>query len=115
MYPIGSNGASQAILDARVLVGCLRAYPDDVAQALRRYDAVRRPATCSIVLANRGFGPEMPMKLVEERTPSGFAHIDDVITPAEIAQVTEGYRATAGFALADLNNDRSLADRDYTA
>jgi 5-methylphenazine-1-carboxylate 1-monooxygenase len=113
MYPIGSNGASQAILDARVLVGCLRAYPDDVERALLRYDAVRRPATSSIVLANRGFGPEMPMKLVEERAPDGFAHIDDVITAAEISAVTEGYRATAGFALADLNSGNSLAERDY--
>jgi len=113
MYPIGSNGASQAILDARVLVGCLRAYPDDVEAALARYDHVRRPATANIVLANRGFGPEMPMKLVEERAPNGFALIDDVISPAEILQVTEGYRTTAGFALSALNHGRSLADLAY--
>ncbi len=113
MYPIGSNGASQAILDARVLVGCLRAYPDDVETALARYDQVRRPATANIVLANRGFGPEMPMKLVEERAPHGFTHIDDVISPAEILQVTEGYRTTAGFALSALNHGNSLADLAY--
>jgi len=113
MYPIGSNGASQAILDARVLVGCLRTYPDDVVTALARYDQVRRPATANIVLANRGFGPEMPMQLVEERAPHGFTHIDDVISPAEILQVTEGYRATAGFSLAALNNGNSLADLAY--
>lgn len=113
MYPIGSNGASQAILDARVLVGCLRSFPTDTAHALQRYDQIRRPATANIVLANRGFGPEMPMKLVEERAPNGFTSIDAVISPAEILQVTEGYRATAGFALADLNAGMSLADRDY--
>jgi 2-polyprenyl-6-methoxyphenol hydroxylase-like FAD-dependent oxidoreductase len=113
MYPIGSNGASQAILDARVLVGCLRAYPDDVEVALARYDQVRRPATANIVLANRGFGPEMPMKLVEARAPHGFTHIDEVISPAEILQVTEGYRATAGFSLAALNHGNSLADLAY--
>jgi hypothetical protein len=55
----------------------------------------------------------MPMKLVEERAPDGFTHIDEVISPSEILQVTEGYRATAGFALADLNAGVSLADRSY--
>jgi 2-polyprenyl-6-methoxyphenol hydroxylase-like FAD-dependent oxidoreductase len=113
MYPIGSNGASQAILDARVLVGCLQSYPDDVARALARYDEVRRPTTAKIVLANRGFGPEMPMKLVEERAPFGFMSINNIITPAEILQVTEGYRATAGFALKELNEGMSLATRRY--
>jgi 2-polyprenyl-6-methoxyphenol hydroxylase-like FAD-dependent oxidoreductase len=113
MYPIGSNGASQAILDARVLVGCLRSYPDDLERALLRYDEERRPATAAIVLANRGLGPELPMQLVEERSPDGFADIADVIAPDEIAAVTDGYRRTAGFALAALADGVSLADRDY--
>lgn len=113
MYPIGSNGASQAILDARVLTACLRSHPDDPVRALERYDEERRPATGAIVLANRGFGPELPMKLVEERAPDGFADIADVITPDEIAEVTEGYRRTAGFALAALADGVSLADRTY--
>ncbi|MFN8020562.1 MAG: flavin-dependent oxidoreductase [Acidimicrobiales bacterium] len=112
MYPIGSNGASQAILDARVLTGCLRDIDDPVA-ALERYDAERRPATAAIVLANRGFGPELPMQLVEERAPDGFDSIDDVISPDEIAQATEGYRRTAGFALQALSEGDSLADRSY--
>lgn len=113
MYPIGSNGASQAILDARVLVGCLRSYPDDPAAALERYDAIRRPATAAVVMANRGLGPEMPMQLVEERAPDGFDDIGDVISAEEIRQVTEGYRATAGFAVAELAKGVSLADRQY--
>ena len=56
MYPIGSNGASQAILDARVLAGCVRHHGDDLDTALARYEAVRRPATAAIVEANRGLG-----------------------------------------------------------
>ena len=67
MYPIGSNGASQAILDARVLAGCLRRHPDDVDLALARYESARRPATAAVVQANRGLGPELPMKIVHER------------------------------------------------
>ncbi len=112
MYPIGSNGASQAILDARVLAACVRDHPD-VVDAFDRYEAVRRPATSAIVVANRGLGPELPMQLVEERAPNGFAEIADIISPDEIAAVTEGYRRTAGFALAALTDPTSLADRRY--
>ena len=114
MYPIGSNGASQGILDARVLTGCLLAHPNDPDVALAIYDAHRRPATGAIVLANRGLGPEMPMKLVHERAPEGFTDINDVITPDEILEVTDGYRRTAGFALEALASGRSLADGDYS-
>ncbi len=115
MYPIGSNGASQGILDARVLTGCLLAHRSDPDTALAIYDAHRRPATGAIVLANRGLGPEMPMRLVHERAPDGFSSIDDVITRDEILQVTDGYRRTAGFALEALASGRSLADADYDA
>jgi len=113
MYPIGSNGASQAILDARTLTGCLRSYPDDVEHALLRYDEERRPATSAIVLANRGLGPELPMQLVEERAPDGFQSLSDVITPAEILDVTDGYRKMAGFSLQQLHDRPSLADMRY--
>jgi 2-polyprenyl-6-methoxyphenol hydroxylase-like FAD-dependent oxidoreductase len=113
MYPIGSNGASQAILDARTLAGCLSSYAGDVETALRRYDEVRRPPTSAIVMANRGLGPELPMQLVEERAPDGFASLADVITPEEILEVTDGYRKMAGFSLQQLQNRPSLADMPY--
>ncbi len=115
MYPIGSNGASQAILDARVLAGCVRRHADDLDQALAHYEASRRPATGAIVRANRGLGPELPMLLVEQRAPDGFADIADVISPEEIAEVTEGYRRTAGFSLAALQRGTSLFDEPYGA
>jgi len=113
MYPIGSNGASQAILDARVLAGCFRRHPEDVDVALARYESTRRPATAAIVRANRGLGPELPMKLVHERAPEGFSDVAAVISPEEIAQVTEEYRRTAGFALAALQRGTSLLDDPY--
>ena len=113
MYPIGSNGASQGILDARVLAGCIRSHRNDPDRALAVYEAHRRPATSAIVLANRGLGPEMPMRLVHERAPEGFNHIDDVISPEEILEVTNGYRRTAGFALEALSSGVSLIDGDY--
>ena len=113
MYPIGSNGASQGILDARVLAGCIRSHRNDPDRALAVYEAHRRPATSAIVLANRGLGPEMPMRLVHERAPEGFDHIDDVISPEEILEVTDGYRRTAGFALEALSSGMSLIDGNY--
>ena len=79
MYPIGSNGASQAILDARVLAREIQAR-GATQDALAAYEAERRPATARIVLANRGNGPEQVMQLVQERAPNGFARIEDVLT-----------------------------------
>ncbi len=113
MYPIGSNGASQAILDARVLAGCVRQHPGNLDEALDHYEKARRPATAAIVRANRGHGPELPMVLVEERAPEGFTDIADVITAEEIARVTEEYRKTAGFSLASLRRGTSLLDQPY--
>jgi hypothetical protein len=88
---------------------------------LRTHDLARRcrppdgpdgsnGASQAIVAANRGLGPEVPMKLVEERAPNGFADIADVISEEEIAEVTEAYRRTAGFALAALQRGTSLLD-----
>ncbi|MDD9932813.1 MAG: flavin-dependent oxidoreductase [Myxococcales bacterium] len=110
MYPIGSNGASQAILDARALTGCLLAHPGDVERALERYEADRRPATARIVTANRGMGPELPMQLVEERAPDGFERLQDVISDEELSEIADGYKRVAGFAVESLNARASLAD-----
>jgi len=110
MYPIGSNGASQAILDARALTGCLRACPENDVEALRRYEAARRPATAKIVTANRGMGPELPMQLVEERAPDGFERLQDVIGDDELRAIADRYKQLAGFAIDELSRRPSLAD-----
>jgi 2-polyprenyl-6-methoxyphenol hydroxylase-like FAD-dependent oxidoreductase len=102
MYPIGSNGSSQAILDARVLAREIRTHGATEA-ALQAYEAVRRPATASIVLANRKNGPEQVMQLVEERAPNGFARIEDVLSADELQDVATNYRRLAGFDRDDLN------------
>ena len=96
MYPIGSNGASQAILDARELAAQLLAA-ETVPQALQRYDDIRRPVTSAIVRANRGQGPDYVMQLAEERAPKGFRHIHEVIPGPELEQIAAAYKQTAGF------------------
>lgn len=97
MYPIGSNGASQGILDADALVRAL-AENADPAEALRAYEAERLPATAKIVLANRGNGPEICMQLAEERAPQGFARIADVFADGELDAIAARYKAVAGFS-----------------
>jgi 2-polyprenyl-6-methoxyphenol hydroxylase-like FAD-dependent oxidoreductase len=109
MYPIGSNGASQAILDARVLAGCLRHYATDLTRGLQRYEEIRRPPTAAIVLANREQGPEAAMQLVEDRAPEGFARLEDVVSTEELSAIADKYKKLAGFAVAELNSRPSLS------
>jgi 2-polyprenyl-6-methoxyphenol hydroxylase-like FAD-dependent oxidoreductase len=107
MYPIGSNGASQAILDARVLAREIRARGATEA-ALQAYEAERRPATAAIALANRKNGPEQVMQLVEERAPGGFSCIEDVLSKQELDETAAGYKHIAGFDKEALNNRASI-------
>lgn len=107
MYPIGSNGASQGILDARTLAFELAARGDADA-ALAAYEQARRPPTSQLVLANRGNGPEQVMQLAHERAPQGFAHVHDVLSPAELEEVAASYKRLAGFDKDALNARPSL-------
>ena len=99
LYPIGSNGASQAILDARALADALSAS-DDTPAALKAYQDARLPPTAAVVLANRGNGPEQCMQLAEERAPNGFERIEDVIPMAELEAIAARYKQVAGFSKA---------------
>ena len=102
MYPIGFNGASQAILDTESMVHALVKEPD-IPAALARYEGERREATAKIVLANRGNGPDQVMQLAEERAPEGFSHVNDVIPQAVLEEISARYKQTAGFARAQVN------------
>jgi 2-polyprenyl-6-methoxyphenol hydroxylase-like FAD-dependent oxidoreductase len=97
MYPVGSNGASQAILDGRALADRLAAG-GPVEAALQAYDAERRPATAAIVEANRKGGPEGVIDFVEERAPEGFTDLDAVASPEELRAIVGDYQRLAGFA-----------------
>ncbi len=102
MYPVGSNGASQAVVDARVLgakfiefgVGpdALAAFEEDLIEPLS-----------ALVLRNRGNGPIGILDVVEQRCGGVFDNIDDVIPRAEVEQYMASYKAAAGFAIDDLN------------
>jgi 2-polyprenyl-6-methoxyphenol hydroxylase-like FAD-dependent oxidoreductase len=108
MYPVGSNGASQGILDARVLAREL-VLSGNVRAALEAYEAERRPATARVVLLNRQVGAEKCMEIVHERAPQGFKRIEDVISERELEAIAERYKQTAGFDRDTLNNRPSLS------
>jgi hypothetical protein len=108
---VGSNGASQAIIDARVLARqlALQSTPEE---ALTAYDAERRPATAAVVAANRKVGPEICMEIVEERAPEGFSNVDDIISRSELELISSRYKVTAGFDPEILNKRASLSVRE---
>jgi 5-methylphenazine-1-carboxylate 1-monooxygenase len=102
MYPIGSNGASQAILDARVLTREILAHGPTNA-ALVAYEAERRPATNDLVMLNRRNGPEQVMQMVEERAPNGYKVVTDVLSQQELEDIAANYKRVAGFQVEALN------------
>ncbi len=96
MYPIGSNGASQAILDVRALADAI-AGQGTLDAALDAYEAERLPKTANIVLLNRQNGPEQVMAIAEQRAPQGFQHIHDVMPREELEGIAARYKQVAGF------------------
>jgi 2-polyprenyl-6-methoxyphenol hydroxylase-like FAD-dependent oxidoreductase len=102
MYPVGSNGASQAIVDARVLGAAMLAHGVSAA-ALRAYDQRLCADISALVLRNRGAGPFGILGLVDERCGGVFDDIDAVVPPEEREAFMARYKAAAGFAIDTLN------------
>ena len=108
MYPIGSNGATQGILDARVFAWHL-ARQDTVEKALHQYEADRREATARIVLMNRQQGPDKVLDLASERLSAGNGGLEDVLPMTERAAIADSYKQVAGFSPATLNQRASYS------
>ncbi|MBT2444573.1 FAD-dependent monooxygenase [Streptomyces sp. ISL-36] len=102
MYPIGSNGATQSVVDARALAHALALNPDPT-EALAAYERDRRPATTALQLANRQLGPEVVINLAHQRAPHGFTDIHQVIPAQELASIAARYAATGAFDPAAVN------------
>jgi 2-polyprenyl-6-methoxyphenol hydroxylase-like FAD-dependent oxidoreductase len=102
MYPVGSNGAAQAILDARSLADWLR-KADHPMQGLHEYERDRLPKTAEIVRLNRKGGPERVIDEVEKLAPAGFESVDRVLSHAEREAIVKGYASTAGFMQSQVN------------
>jgi 2-polyprenyl-6-methoxyphenol hydroxylase-like FAD-dependent oxidoreductase len=102
-YPVGSNGASQAIVDARVLGAALIAH-GVTEDALKAYERQMRPRTSRVTLANRGSGPDAILQRVEDLCGGTFDRIEDVLPRTELAAHANRYKSLAGFAIDTLNN-----------
>ncbi|MFT7598119.1 MAG: 2-polyprenyl-6-methoxyphenol hydroxylase-like FAD-dependent oxidoreductase [Acidimicrobiales bacterium] len=103
MYPVGSNGASQAIVDARVIGAAMVEHGLSPA-ALLSYEDQLIEDLSALVLRNRGAGPIGILGVVDERCGGIFTHIEDVIPSAEIEDFMARYKQAAGFAMETLNN-----------
>ena len=102
MYPRGSNGAAQSVIDARVLAECLAAHAEP-RDALAAYEAARREATAKVVRTNREHPPDFINIKVEELTGDRpFGNLDDFITQDELRALSDNYKRIAGFALSDV-------------
>ncbi len=102
MYPRGSNGAGQAILDAKALADSLAQYKDPVA-ALQAYEAQRLEVTANVVRMNRKNPPDAILREVYLRTGDRpFANIDEVISKDELKALSDGYKRVAGYDQATL-------------
>lgn len=113
MQPNGSNGAAQAIIDARILTRELVGWEHSGTplRALDTYEAERTASTRAVVLANRTAGPERILDVVADRSSERFDRLEDVVAPAELAEIVDAYRRTAGFDPDVLNQRDSLASR----
>jgi len=99
MYPRGSNGAAQALIDARTLAEIL-ARSSDAEAALREYERARLEPTARVVRTNREHPPDYIIMKVDELTGGRpFRHIDDVISQDELRELSESYKRIAGFSL----------------
>jgi 5-methylphenazine-1-carboxylate 1-monooxygenase len=102
MYPRGSNGSAQAVIDARTLADCLAASADPRG-ALQAYEAARREATSKVVRTNREHPPDFINIKVEELTGDRpFDNLDDFITQDELRVLSDNYKRIAGFAVSDV-------------
>jgi len=110
MQPTGSQAGSQAIIDARLLTQALATMPDPVS-ALHHYDATRRPAMNDVTLRNRKLGPEAALQVVEERAPNGFTRLEEVISRAELEDISRSFHAAAGLDAETVNNRPSFVRR----
>lgn len=110
MYPTGSNGASQAIVDGR-MIGKLMLEHGVTPAALRAYDDASCASLGAVAMRNRGAGPFGLLAIVEERCGGVFDNIDDVVPAAERSAFMLAYQKAAGFACETLNKaGRTIPD-----
>ena len=110
MYPIGSNGASQAILDASYLARSLE-KKDITTAALKSYEKKRLSNVNRLIKANRADGPDKILEIVAKRSPNGYETIGDVISELELKKISSDYKNLAGFEIKKLNASKAIIEK----
>jgi 2-polyprenyl-6-methoxyphenol hydroxylase-like FAD-dependent oxidoreductase len=102
MYPRGSNGVAQGLIDVRTLVDALLGHADPLA-ALLAYESLRVGPTAQVVQSNRSVPPDL-INIKADQLSGGkpFRHIDDLISQAELRAISDNYKQIAGFTLSAL-------------
>ena len=106
MYPIGSNGATQGLIDSRALAFHLATAPS-VEVALGRYEEERREPTSRIVLANRALGPDRVLEIARERASSPQTDLESVFPTSEREAIARDYKSLAAFNPAQVKARKS--------
>ena len=106
-YPVGSNGASQAIIDARKLAFYLKVNGTNE-KALLSYEKEMLPLTTKITFANRSSGPDALLQVVEDRCEGSFKNIREIISQNELEAHSEKYKSVAGLNIEKLNNSDNI-------
>jgi 2-polyprenyl-6-methoxyphenol hydroxylase-like FAD-dependent oxidoreductase len=101
-FPVGSNGATQAIIDARKLGAAFRDH-GITRTALLAYEAEMRPRAEGILRANRGKGPDAVMQMVEDLCGGTFDDLEPILPRATLAAHAEHYKRLSGFSVEGLN------------
>ena len=104
MYPRGSNGSAQALIDARTLAELLASRGAlDPLGALAEYERLRLAPTARIVETNRTVPPDYIIMKVDELTGGRrFEKLEDVISQDELRKLSDEYKRIAGFSLETL-------------
>jgi 5-methylphenazine-1-carboxylate 1-monooxygenase len=99
MYPRGSNGSAQGLIDSRVLAESLAQHAN-IDDALRAYEAERVAKAGRVVRTNRETPPDLINIKVEELThDQPFDDLNKFITQDELRAISERYKSIAGFTV----------------
>lgn len=112
MYPIGSNGASQAILDSVHLAKSIERNGINE-RALIKYEKIRRSVVNKLIEVNRMDGPDKILDIVATKAPKGFSHIEDIIPNKELNLISKKYKKIAGFDIDNLNSTEAIMNQNY--
>lgn len=96
MYPNGSNGASQGILDAVSLAKWI-SETNNPAHAFVNYQEERLPPTARLTLDNRKTGPERVMQMVEDQCQGDCGEEHQCVPYPDLESVSLTYKKLAGF------------------